>query len=445
MQKICFVNIALRPPPSRRTLPLGLAYVMMAVRRAGYTVELLDLAAQPRNNDAIRAFFQDRQFDVAMFGCIVTGYRHVRRLCRQIRESSPRTAIVVGNSVAGPTGRLLLERTEANYAVGGEGEMGALTVLSNGADKEAKCIIPPSAPLDLGKLPCIDWSLFDIADYMDNYRLSPDEPTPPVQEIRAMPINTARGCPYRCSFCYHCFKDMPYRRRPAKQIVAEMACYSRLYGANLFLFWDELTFSNSRQVSAFLDVLEEYPLFYWGVSVCSDLFSCLEHAVLLERMKALGCLRVFFSLESSSPEILRQMNKRTTVEQFERQVRLVQAAGLAVHTSLVVGYPTETPETIRHSIRTCQDLGIYPSVGYLLPQPGTPIFDYARRHGHIGDVESYLLSMGDRQDLLVNLTKMPDETLIGVTQDALADCARTLGIALKDLLKTGSYKMRGKG
>jgi hypothetical protein len=70
------------------------------------------------------------------------------------------------------------------------------------------------------------------------------------------------------------------------------------------------------------------------------------------------------------------------------------------------------------------------------------MYDYALKAGKIKDEEACLLAVGDRQDLRLNLTSMPDEVLEEVTRRELARCSRELGleVAGPSLLKTGFYR-----
>jgi len=111
-------------------------------------------------------------------------------------------------------------------------------------------------------------------------------------------------------------------------------------------------------------------------------------------------------------------------------------------TSLVLGYPQETPETIRKTFDCCIENRIYPSAGYLLPQPGSGMYDYAVENGFIEDEEEYLLKMGDRQDLRLNMTRMSDEDIEMEVLEGLKRCNEALNIGLDDdqLIKTLFYR-----
>jgi hypothetical protein len=79
-------------------------------------------------------------------------------------------------------------------------------------------------------------------------------------------------------------------------------------------------------------------------------------------------------------------------------------------------------------------------VGFLLPLPGTPIYDWALENGHIGDEVAYLNRIGDRQDLHVNLTAMSDEAFLDHVQSGLQRLAERQGLKLDSVLKTGTYQ-----
>jgi radical SAM superfamily enzyme YgiQ (UPF0313 family) len=215
------------------------------------------------------------------------------------------------------------------------------------------------------------------------------------------------------------------------------------YNLNYILFWDELTFFSKKQTLALVEkILEERLTFYWVANCRGNLFDSDEDIDLILKMKEAGCLSVGYSLESADPAILKAMNKHVQVEQFSRQTGLLQKAGLHAATSLVLGYPQETPETIKKTFNCCIGNRIYPSVGYLLPQPGSGMYDYAVEHGYITNEEEYLLKMGDRQDLRLNMTQMTDVEFESNVVDGVRRCSQALGLDLpeENLIKTMYYR-----
>ena len=460
--KILVINIALRPNPKLIMLPLGLGYVVSAIKRAGFGFDLLDLDAHPHPPEITEKYLRTHRYDMVAMGCIVTGYKYVKWLSRIIKDAFPDTTIIVGNTVAQSIPDILLTRTDSDVAVMGEGDeviVQLLQRLSNTTDlqgikgiryrKNNKIIQNMPQPLieDINQIPFPDWDLFDAEVYIQSLSKSIHEPWPPIppDKIRAMLINTARGCLFKCTFCYHIFRDHKYRWRSPQSIITEMRYYVQHYGANYFAFNDELTFFSVKQAEAFADALIASGLEVWWSADCrSGLFTRDEHLSVIHKLKNAGCLALSFSLESADPEILKWMKKKASVQDFSRQVKLLRQGGIASHTSLVFGYPLETEQTIKATIDVCIANEIYPSAGYLLPQPGSPMYDYAVEHGYIQDEETYLLALGDRQDLRFNMTKLSDEQFIGTVERELARCNQELGMELKDggLLKTGFYRSK---
>ena len=74
------------------------------------------------------------------------------------------------------------------------------------------------------------------------------------------------------------------------------------------------------------------------------------------------------------------------------------------------------------------------------------MYDYAREHGFIPDEEEFLLQMGDRQDLRLNMTKMTDEEMENAVLAGLSKCNMNLAIGLdkEHLIKTQYYRKAKK-
>jgi anaerobic magnesium-protoporphyrin IX monomethyl ester cyclase len=459
---ILLINLSLRPLSPVKMFPIGLGYIATALRDAGYTFDLLDIDGHRLSDEHVAHAIGAKHYDVVCMGCIVTGYRYVKELCSVIREAHPHATIVVGNSVASSIADTLLTRTEADIAVMGEGDetvVDLMETIERDGDLESVpgiCFVrggelvstprrPPIA--DISSLPFIDYTLFDVDIYIDSSRQHLADRFPvPREDLRSLPVNTARGCVARCTFCYHVFDGLPYRHRSADAVLAEIRQMMTDFSLNVIAFHDELTFHSKRQALEFAEkVLAADMHFYWEADCRSNLFDRDEDIEIILKMKEAGCTTVGYSLESSDPGILKAMNKRSTVEQFSFQTQLFHKAGMPPVTSLVLGFPQETPETIQATFDCCIENRIYPSAGYLLPQPGSAMYAYAVEHGFVTDEEDYLLSLGDRQDLRLNLTEMSDEEFEQNVRDGLRRCNEALNVGLSEdqLIKTQFYRAVG--
>lgn len=460
---ILVVNVSLRPLSPLKLFPIGLGYVVTAMKNAGFDFDLLDIDAHRYSDEDVEAFINSKKYDVVCMGCLVTGYKIIKSLAEVIKKQQPHAAIVVGNSVATSIVDTLLTCTKVDIAVMSEGDETIVDLLKTLSEsgplesvqgicfvKNGKVLHTPARTLirDISLLPHIDFALFDVENYIATSPFAVNDPLPvPRESIRALPVNTARGCVANCDFCYHVFKDAPYRYRSPESIVGEIRHLITKYNLNYILFWDELTFFSKKQTVALVEKILEADLhFYWVANCRGNLFDSDEDLEIMHKMKEAGCLSVMYSLESADQSILKAMNKNVQVEQFSRQTQLLRKAGLHAVTSLVLGYPQETPETIRKTFDCCIENRIYPSAGYLLPQPGSGMYDYAIEHGFITNEEEYLLKMGDRQDLRLNMTQMSDEEFEMNVLDGLRRCNLALGIDLpeENLIKTMYYRSANK-
>jgi anaerobic magnesium-protoporphyrin IX monomethyl ester cyclase len=456
---ILLINVSLRPSSPIKLFPVGLGYIATAIKNAGFDFDLIDIDAHRFSDQVVEKLVRKKKYDVVCMGCIVTGYKIVKSLASSIREAHPLAKIVVGNSVATSVVGTLLSRTEVDVAVMGEGDETIVDLLHAFAEarplesvkgicfkKGGDVVKTPSRPYikDVSSIPSPDFSLFDIEIYIENSRHYANDPTPiPREEIRALPVNTARGCLARCTFCYHNFKGIPYRYRSAESIVGDIKFLIDKYSLNYIHFWDELTFFSRKQTMKLIQrILDEDLHFFWEANCRADLFNKEEDLEIMLKMKEAGCLAISYSLESADPSILRAMDKHITPEQFSRQTALLHKAGIPTYTSLVLGYPQETPETIAKTFQCCIENRIYPSTGYLLPQPGSPMYDYALEQGHVVDEEDYLLKLGDRQDLRLNMTKMSDQEFQSHVIEQLKRCNEALktGLKVDELIKTQYYR-----
>ncbi|MEW6618227.1 MAG: radical SAM protein [bacterium] len=460
--KTLIIYPCLRPERPHRNFPIGLAYIASAIERAGYKFDILDIEAHRYTASGLEDILKKKEFDVVAFGTLVTGYKIAKFLSRLIRDINKDAVIIAGNSVASSIPEVLLSKTEVDIAVMGEGDITIVELLDaiernrpleevKGIyfKRNGKIISTPKRQVipEINRIPIPNWDIFDMQVYVNEAIHDIAEPYPiPKESIRAFVMNTARGCPFHCTFCYHVFRKDKYRYRTPESILSEIVLLQKKYGINYINFYDELTFFSKKQANEFVDKLLESGLkFFWNADVRANLFT-EDDIEILKKFKKAGCIGLGYSLESGYPDILKSMNKKLVVEDFIRQKKALDLVNIKTFTSIVLGYPQETPETLKQTFDICYELDVYPSVGYLLPQPGTPMYELAKKNGLIEDEEEYLLGLGDRQDLRINLTNMPDDVFQSEVKKHLKRIADKLSLNLSEerLIKTGKTVMSKK-
>jgi radical SAM superfamily enzyme YgiQ (UPF0313 family) len=490
--KLLFVNPSLRPDAPIRYLPVGLGYVVTSVKEAGFDFDLLDIDIGGYSDDQVEKFVATNKYDVVALGSIVTHYRWIKWFVRTVKRYQPGCKVIVGNSVGGSIPEILFHYAPVDIVVVGEGDVTIVEVLQHLNDGkslgEADIPLVPLAHTNgdlpptvkgngvagivfrdahgrivnnerrkaakfIDEFPYPDWDIFDVESYIEMCRGSAHDTVRfPKEEAVVVPVNTARGCVFKCTFCHYVFWDDPYRHRSAESIIGEIRRNKKKYGANYINFWDELSFHKLNVAERFVDHLIGADLdIHWTAAVRSDLFGrddipYDDRRRVAEKFLDSGCVAVGYSLESGSDEILEAMNKRIKADYFGEQVSLLREVGIISNTSVVIGYPQETPETIAATMTMCEKNWIYPSVGYLLPLPSTGMWRHAVDNGFITAPDKFLTEMTERQDFVLNMTQMPEEQLRGEVTRWLKHLNQVFGNILEDedLIRTGGENKHGK-
>ncbi len=467
MKKILFVNPSLRLHSKTKFLPVGIASVMSYLNSENITFDFLDIDINDLEDNQVEDYLGKNRYDVVLSGSIVTHYKWMKWFTNVTRKFNPDCKIIIGNSVAGSIPEIFLKNSEADIAVMGEGEITTAEIiqkiLKNETDWEnvegiafkstnGKIVLNPKRKgiKKLDDFPMINWDKFNTEKYFTKSYAGAHAIDD--KQVRVMPVVTARGCAFRCTFCHFVFWNDPYRYRSPENIILELKRNISNYGCNYITFWDDLSFASLPQAERFADaVLQSGLQFNWNAAVRVDLFGNPKHSrerriEVARKFKEAGCLDLGFSLESANKEILEMMNKRIEAKYFLEQVEVLKEVGIHCSISVVFGYPIETPQTIKQTFDMCLKAEIYPSMGYLLPLPATGMYDYAREKGFITDENKYLDSITERQDLCVNMTTMSDEKVKGLIADGAEELNEKLGIGLnkEKLIKTGGYNSHSK-
>ena len=486
--KVLFVNPSLRPNAPHRYLPVGLGYIVTAAKAARIAFDVLDIDAAGYTESYIENYLQSHKYDVIALGSIVTHYKWIKWFITAAKRIDPGCHIIVGNSVGSSMPEVIFQHTLVDSVVLGEGDITIVELLkalrdgkSLGAIVEPPKLVPHTngdlpptyegkgihgiifrdlkgrivnngrraAAKKVDELPWPDWDLFDIKTYIAYGRETAQKNVRyyPRDEAVVFPVNTARGCVFKCTFCHYVFWHDPYRHRSSESIVGEIRRNQQKYGANYINFWDELSFHKIGPTEKVLDALIEAQLgVHFTAAVRSDLLGRSDipyedRRRVAEKFVKAGCVSLGYSLESGDDEILTAMNKFVKAEFFQEQVKLLREVGIVSSTSLVFGYPQETRETIARTMKLCEQLRVYPSSGFLLPLPGTGMWKHALDNGFIKDCEQFVLNITSRQDFVVNMTTMSDEVFLETVTQGLKQLDEKLDtkLAPDSLIKTGGY------
>jgi len=245
--------------------------------------------------------------------CPLPGTRFLAETLRAIREENGSGKIILcgAHSTVAPK-KMLKENGVDKVACGGESAAVAALFSSK------KTVTDTSYGLD-GLSP--NYSKTDSTLY--SYELLGD---------RLCLLETARGCPYKCDFC---FKSMypEYAEKKVERVIYEIKEARRAGYRNIYFI--DLTFTLKRERAE--DICEEIISQGVGMNWTCQTRVDLVDAELLSLMKKAGCKLVHFGVESNSDRILQGAGKGTSTAQAFSAVKACREQGIGTLAFFMLG------------------------------------------------------------------------------------------------------------
>ncbi len=169
-------------------------------------------------------------------------------------------------------------------------------------------------------------------------------------------FDAGRGCPFNCSFC--CIINVQGRKsrfREADKVEAVVRA-NAAQGVTKYFITDD-NFARNRNWEPILDRLIELRK-REGLAITFIIQAdMMVHRVprFIEKAVAAGCRYVFLGLESVNPENLAAANKRQNqIAEYRSMLVAWKRVDVVTIAGYILGFPADTPESIRRDIRTVQ-------------------------------------------------------------------------------------------
>jgi anaerobic magnesium-protoporphyrin IX monomethyl ester cyclase len=273
---------------------------------------------------------------------------YARTMIRALKANEPRRPVIVGGPHATHLPDDVLQASDADYVVRGEGEHtfpALLDCLQRGRDpghvlglsyRSRNSVVhtraaPLLSPEELDALPLPAYDLL------------------PVGQFATLGVETSRGCRHHCRFCAIPFRGSwrPVSPETVLRRIRHVHMHAQALrpgpnGKKEILFLDDnLTEDASRAVAIF-DGITRIGSAAFEYSMEGRVDDMLEPCN-VEALAAVPLRRWLVGVESGSNVGLRKVGKRLTVEQVERCASIAAQAGLAriAKFSFILGLPWE--------------------------------------------------------------------------------------------------------
>jgi len=169
-------------------------------------------------------------------------------------------------------------------------------------------------------------------------------------------FDAGRGCPYQCSFCTIINVQGRKSRYRSADDVEHLVRLNWAQGIHKFFITDD-NFARNRKWEAIFDrliELREKAAIPLGLMIQVDTL-CHRIPNFVEKAKRAGVTRVFIGLENINPDNLAGAKKRQNkITEYRTMLLAWKMQGIITLAGYILGFPADTPETIRRDIAIIQ-------------------------------------------------------------------------------------------
>ena len=341
-------------------MPLGLACVAEATKRAGHEVIMLDLMFRADVSSTLADAISETQPE-----CIGISVRNIDDQCSEspqfliekvkqvvtVCRTLSASPIVLGGAGYSMFPESALAYLEADYGVAGEGEMAFTNLLTHLHKNEDPSLIPGLYIKDQGSREPKIW-----CKNLDKFFL-PETSILSVSVSQShepwIPVQTRRGCALRCSYCSTSTIEGGILRKRSPEIVSSwLESWVNAGYANFFFVDNTFNLPPAYAKAICRKILKRKLDMNWRCIIYPDKVD----KELVELMVAAGCRQISLGFESGSEQMLKNLNKQFTLNDVSAVSEIFAEQGIERMGFLLLGGPGETRQSVEESLAFADSL-----------------------------------------------------------------------------------------
>lgn len=362
---------------SPQALPLGAACIASAIKTSPYTKDLCTVELKPfckedadyekhaQTDDSAAQYIAEKlleqkgaELTIAAFSVFVWN-RIILEKAAAILQKNGIICIAGGPEVtANPESFKTFD-----YVTVMEGELRVPFIISKIIANDTDSLKGPELQKELSTMTCPLDQL--SSPYLDG-TLDPAEYGGALWEL-------ARGCPFKCSYCYESKGEKVVRKFPLSRIEKELDLFAQKKLPQVFVLDPTYNASKERAIELLKLIAKKTP----------DTFYYFEaRAEFLDRQIAQAFTKIpcalQIGLQSANEEVLKLVNRPFNRKQFVKNIGFLNEAGVVFGFDLIYGLPGETFKSFKEGIDFA--LSLYPNnleIFCLSVLPGTDLYDKA--------------------------------------------------------------------
>jgi anaerobic magnesium-protoporphyrin IX monomethyl ester cyclase len=372
--------------------PLGLAMIAAYVRLLGFSVVIIDAEAEFWTPE--QTINEISKYDSVLIGlsAFTTKMTAAGKILRLISEQIPNAKTIIGGHHASAIPEHTLINEAVTFVLRGEGYVPIPLLIK--ALKEG--VTSPAIPgiwylqdgkvvgngraagiSDLNQLPFAAWDMLPMHKYRAHHWQAWDYG---IDTSRFALLYTSLGCTFSCDYCSVnvVYGKNSIRYRNPDHVVRELELLVTDYGIRHVEIIDDTFTVNPSRVEDICDRIIARGL---GQELNMWCFARTDtvSAGLMTKMKRAGINWVFMGFESGSDAVLKDVNKKQTVNQIIKANGIVHDSGIHIGGNYVFGLPEDTKVTMQQTLDLAKELNTeYANFFLLMPYPGTKYHEIAK-------------------------------------------------------------------
>ncbi|MBQ8680287.1 MAG: radical SAM protein [Treponema sp.] len=397
---------------SPQGLPLGAACIASSIKadsrtKNGFSVSLADFSLEDKDimqarknggDEGVSALLAEKlaskKPDFVCFSVYVWNRRILEGTCRRLKKLLPDCLCIAGGPevTADP-----LSFDSFDFMIAGQGERAMVELLDAMAKSKAGITGIGGNCNETGRA-------FGVQGvYRTENSLSAPSPQPAGHNeiVRACPLppemtaspyldgtldpskyggalwELARGCPFKCSYCYESKGEKKIAYFPMERLEKEIELFAKKKIAQVFVLDPTYNASKERAIKMLKIIEKKAPGTFFYFEARAE-FIDRELARAFARIPC--CLQI--GLQSANPEVLKNVHRTLEKKRFEKNIGFLNEEGVTFGFDLIYGLPGDNFKGFCESIDFA--LSLYPNnleLFCLSVLPGTDLHDAAKGFG----------------------------------------------------------------
>lgn len=357
MKKTEFICTTLLIEKSPQALPLGAACIVSAVNHSELTkdichAKLIDFNMEESANiaqDIYNSFSPETEIKIAGFSVFVWNRVVLEKVAAELKQKNV-ICIAGGPEI---TAHPQAFTSCFDYTVAGEGEQKVPKLIR-------KIVIPDDTTVN-SQLPTVNYT----SPYLDG-TLDPAKYGGALWEL-------ARGCPFKCSYCYESKGENKVRQFPMERIEKELDLFAAKKVPQVFVLDPTYNANKQRALDLLKLIAKKTPdTFYYFEARAEFIDRQLAHAF----TKIPCALQI--GLQTSDENVARLVHRPFNRKQFAKNISILNEEGVTFGLDVIYGLPGDSLRGYKDSVDFA--ISLYPNnleLFCLSVLPGTDLFDRA--------------------------------------------------------------------